>query len=390
MNPHTDLDIFAPTVDLPDDSDLVNPAAATLNVPADGELDRSFYLHNRLAGALACSWGPRIDPGATVQAAAFFSNSTGSLGLGGGYWWATDNQDTDKIRQTADWGATWSDVTVGLDTLACNDIDFDPSGNAVVPNNGSTTVYDYTIATGVWAHHTAVLTGTVHLPRVRYEPNLGIWLIFYNDTATGMNYFSSNDRVSWFSGSLPPAFTGAGTFTPHMGAGGGGFVVAFRSSSTHVQIAAGSGLGTGFQITTAMTSVTDCSDPVYSDEDSAWLIALYGVAGGHAATEFYKSLDGGLTWALVTTLSGSHIDIQQIANVGHLWVGISTTGLIVYSLDIGLHWRLAPMQATDPTATHRAMWAGGGGLMVLDYGGFATGSRATSIRLGNHLAPVLT
>jgi len=48
MNPHTDVDNFDDPVDQPDNSDLVTPAAATLNVPTSGALNRTRWLKNRL------------------------------------------------------------------------------------------------------------------------------------------------------------------------------------------------------------------------------------------------------------------------------------------------------------------------------------------------------
>ena len=226
-----------------------------------------------------------------------------------------------------------------------------------------------------------------------------------NDTTTGMRAATSPDRTTWTdrTGALPAGLNSpAGTYTAHIGAGGGYFVVAAKIAGTVIQLARASGAtpGTwnGTSITAnTITTLTDCSNPVYSDDDAAWIISLYGTAPGDFCTELWRSTDNGASWQLLKVLSNSGLKITWLANIGHLWVGLSIDGFLVYSMDAGYttplpgsNWYSAGMHVATNSATHLGLWSGGGGLMEIDWGGAAPNSRASSVRLGNLLTPALT
>ena len=390
MTPYVGNSANYPTsVSQPDNSDLVNPAAATLNTPTQGALDRTAYLHLRAATLPATSWFPQVSPASSCDNAAW--NPTA------GTWWTLGGGNADLVKSSLDYGKSWTSIAIGLDALTVYALDFDTAGNAVVTNTGSRTLYNWTASTSTWSHDTLALLGTVNKPLVKYDSVNAVWICFYNDTTTAMRAASSTDRIAWTdrSGQLPAAFASAGTFIAHMGVGNGRVVVASKLAGTTITMAtaATSALGSAWTsasiVAASLTTVTDCSNPIYSSEDGVWLISLYGQIGAANATEVWKSADGGQTWTRTVTLSSSGTRISWLANIGHLWAGLTVDGFIVYSLDVGVTWFPAGIKAATPSATNLSLWAGGGGLLVVDYGGSGPNTRA-SIRLSNQGAVALT
>ena len=397
MTPYAGNDAnFPTTVSQPDNSDLINPAAGTLNVPSQGTLDRTAYLHKRLAAAPACSWEPQVAMVSSCDNAAWSSK--------GGYWWACGGGNADLIKATPDYGKSWSSVVPGALGLLVYSLDFDLAGNACVVSTGGAAaqrIYSYTFATATWSVSGAGfgLIGTVNKARVRFESTNSVWACFYNDTTavTGaMRVSTSLDRVTWTdrTASLPSAFVVVTTQTPHIGVGGGNIVAAFKSSATTVNVAravaSAPTVWVGATITTTtITAITDCSDPAYSNEDATWQLAICGTTAGNNVTEFYKSTDGGQTWTLSATIATSGLRVGYLANLGHLFAGLSLDGFIVYSLDLGTTWFPAGMKCATPGATNVSLWSGGGGLLVVDYG-VGANSRTSAIRLSNLGAVALT
>ncbi len=388
---------FPVTVQVVDNSDLVNPAAATLNVSVQGLLDRTAYLHRRLAEAVPTSWEPAVTVASSCDNAAWSSKV--------GMWWAVGGGNADLIKQSNDYGKSWTNVVPGASSLSCYDLAFDSSNACVVGNTGSRTLYQFNGAT--WANVTNALTGTtIGKTRVRWSDRTAIWVVFHNDQTaiTGaMRITTSPDRTTWTDRTVswPAPFTTVGVIVPHLGAGGGSIVAAFKASATTVAVGRclDSVLATTVAATITVSTITaigDCSDPIYCPEDNAgaglWMIAVYGTAsaGTVNVTEFYTSTDGGQTWTLSSTLSSSGLRVIAIANLGHLWAGLSLDGFVVYSLNAGVTWYVAGTHVATASATNLGLWAGGGGLLEIDYGGSGPNSRVTSLRLYNQGAPALT
>lgn len=390
MTPRAGQNLFPITISWPDNSDLVNPAAATVNVGGQGVQDAVTYVHLRLATAPACSWEALIAIGAATDNAAWSTKA--------GIWWAVGGGNADRVNQSTDWGKTWTNINPGLGSLQNYSVDFDGSANAVVANDASRTVYNFTKSPSAWTSDTNVLIGTVNKPLVRFDPVNSIWCVFYNDTTAvtgGERAATSTDRIAWTdrSAALPAGLMTAGTYVSHMGAGGGFFVVAAKISGTTITGARSSGAtpGTwnGWTITAAViTTLTDCSNPVYSADDAAWLIALYGTTAGNGVTEIWQSTDNGLTWTRVSTIQTTAWKFIQLANIGHMFAALTIDGQVAYSTDIGVTWFLAGMQVVGSGATHTSMWSGGGGLMAFD--GVSANARGSAIRLSNLGTPALT
>lgn len=393
MHNHVDqADVYPIAVPQPDNSDLVTPPAPTLNAPTDGTLDRTAYLHKRLGTSPACNWNAGVSPLVALDNVRWNPAA--------GVWWAVGGANTDLVKSSIDYGKTWTSIAIGLDALAVFDLDFDAAGNAAIANHNSRTLYNWTASTSTWSHDLLAIIGTINKPRVRFDPVNSIWICFYNDTTavTGaMRAATSTDRITWTdrSAQLPSAFTVVGTFNARMGVGNGRVVVASKLAGTTITMASvattavAAAWSSASIVAAALTTVTDCSDPIYSAEDSAWLIALYGTIGVVNATEIWKSTDGGLTWTRTITIAASSVRVVQLANVGHVFVGLTIDGFTVYSLDVGATWFPAGVQVSASTATAHAMSSGGGGLMVVDYGGGSFGSRS-SVRLANQAAAALT
>ena len=400
MTPQAGNDANYPvTVQLVDNSDLVNPPAATLNVAPQGLLDRTAYLHRRLAEAVSTSWEPAVTTTSSCDNAAWSPK--------GGVWWACGGGNADLIKQTNDYGKSWTSVTPGASSLSCYDLAFDNSNNCVVGNNSSRSLYKFDGTT--WTSAVNALTGTtISKPRVRWSATSSVWVVFHNDqtAVTGaMRITTSPDRTTWTdrTASWPASFTSVVTAVPHLGTGGGAIVAAWKSSSSATTIAVGRCLDSALTTTVSatltvatITAIGDCSDPIYSTEDGTgaglWMIAVYGTsgAGTNNVTEFYTSADGGQTWGLASTLSSSGLRVITVTNLGHLWTGLSLDGFIVYSLNAGVTWYAGGTHVATAGATNLGMWAGGGGLLEIDYGGSGPNSRVSSLRLFNQGAPALT
>lgn len=381
-SPHVDLDEFAPTVDVPDNSDLPNPSAGALNVGTEGTLDRTNYLRRRREQELGQSWRARVVLAAQCDHLAWSPFI--------GQWWCVGGGNTDQYTMTNDYGLTWSNVSIGgLLTKACYDIAFDLAGDAMIANDGDVSIYVFDFSTTTWSSLTPALIGTVHHPRVAYDPVSTLWLFAYCDTTHGVRAAWTPDghTITDVTAQLPGSMASASTFDVHLGAGGGRFVVAAMLSGA-IKLASQSGgaLGSAWasaSITPAfLTTLTDCSDPVYSAENGKWAISLWGSTSGNPASEVWTSADGGMTWTHAATIGSSNLQLASLAAVGLSLYGLSLTGdATVFSNDMGATWYSGGVHVGTVSASKAILAAGGGGLLAIDHGGASVGSRATSVRI---------
>lgn len=298
-------------------------------------------------------------------------------------WYVCEDGGSDVVKYSLDFGQTWAALTItGGAALACFQLGVDGAGNLVIVNGSSTRIYTYTKAGGTWNNALTPLAGTPQSPHVFFESVSGLWVIYYYD-AIGLKYqvFTAPDRVTWTSdtASLPASFVSPTATSPHLGVGNGKAVVAGPYPANAVKLAWRSLGGAGWtEVTLASAlAITGLSDPVYNAADGTWMIAVYGTAAGKNETEFWRSVDDGVTWTLAATIANSSMQVKTLACSGVMWVGMTVDGFIVYSTDSGSTWFNAGIQAGSAAPTQNYLSGGGGGFLYTESNGTGNVMRAS-------------
>ncbi|HEY2369954.1 MAG TPA: sialidase family protein, partial [Polyangiaceae bacterium] len=301
-------------------------------------------------------------------------------------WWATASSTNDTVAVSKDFGHTWTDVTPGASGIALQSVAVDLAGNVVCVGHSSD-LYEFNASTSTWTHRAGAFASPT-LSEVAFEPVNGLWIAYENTGFAFMKVHTSTDRATWTDqGShLPAALGGDGVhfYQPRLGVGGGRIVVAILQNAGTVAVSGCAGTDpttwtTAATITPTITSPTAVSDPVYVASVATWFLAIVGSGASHAATEVWKSTDGGATWTKAATLGGTTraIALVQLAVLDRLVTGLDSAGVVVYSLDDGATWKISGTIGT-PGATARSLWAGDGGMIALDTGGAFDGVCSTA------------
>jgi len=378
--------IFPITISVLDDADLTAPVASTFNAAYEGVADRTQYLFDALAPNAAKSWFSLVSNGDKLTACAWDSF--------GCRWVAVSNQINDTLCFSEDGGNSWATQAPGTSGVKLQSVAVDSSGN-MVAGGTSATITTFAASSATWTTHALSIVSPSNTSVARDDTN-GLWIVFSTTEfggSTAGDVYTSPDRATWTTQSgVPSIFTaGDGVHTAqarHVGAGGGHAVLALMlNNKVYASGASTSAPGTWSAlatITPGMSTPSVCSKPVYLPSTGAFLIAIGGTNGGVKCSEIWQSLDFGATWTKLVTLGGTTtpnaIELQSLAVLSPMVVGLSDDGHIAYSLDGGTTWSRA-RKVGAASATIRAFAAGDGGLMYVDTDGTNNNSQA-SVRTG--------
>lgn len=372
---------LTPQFTAPEDGDLLD--AASVRVAIDTLADRSQFL-NLVSRGLNTRL--EVAEGAlSLLSALNFQIKTTSLGTlrGAGYdsysgrWYVVG--DTENVRVSTDNCLSFTATVIDaiFSNEHCHFIDFDNVGNAVVSTE-TRYIAELTYATSTWTKvdvKGSALGSAIPCPVV-YDPVHAKW-IWLTDTLVA----TSTNRTSWTVDDLDEAPLFNDNLTLHRMAcnRATGRVVASGvqtgGSLDLVVISSDDGGETWTDrasLNTAIASPT-VSSLVYHPARDEWLITL-GETSGAASGEVWRSVDGGESWTLATSLSAT--TIVHPAPHEDLWVAGArgTRSEIVVSDDGGASWRRI-RHVTD--ATLIGCYAAPGGLIAL-----TTGSAWPSLRSG--------
>jgi len=342
---------------VPDDGDAM--AAATFNVAYVALADRTENLRQRYEALrtehnamLTANYQAPVAPyGAANLRSAFFSPATQRwyvLGL------------TANVRSSFNGGLTWIPETLtGAAGESPKFGDCDNAGNVVISTD-TRYAFELNIATGVWSKPD-VRGGAITLYNgfVQYDPINARWCIFQDGVVR-----TSTNRTTWTAGTAAVGWAAAfSPGLPRMGCRKStGRLVAACIDGTTVRPGYSSNGGTSFTasttFTTGLASATDLS--VVPLGGTTWLITI-GKAQAAPAAEVWKSIDDGITWTLLTSLTNTGITNVAVAGPGagngELPPLISTSfdnissARTIMSLDGGATWRPLGLTSFGTTTT---------------------------------------
>lgn len=369
MNPHADLPIYADPVDLPDDPDLVTPAAATLNNAPASNLNRTAWLAE---GAFfsALNWADGGPTTHNLKRAAWSSLDEAWFGVGDG--------GTNFLEASYSFGRLWVDLASTLPTAkTLVDVAVNASDGSVVLLTGTRDTYKGTrTAFGVYTF-VLQLNGLTAAPSggsLDYEPTAALLVACYRVALTGHRLDTSSDGVTWLNRTLPAPFVAyAGTNSPEVGATAGRVVAIFPtalSGTAKIETAYSTDGGitwTGVTLTSGITAADMATGvritrPVYDATFVAWWFCIS--CTGTDMAEVWKSTNGGVTWTIAKTFTAKDVEAQAAALVGPVWAMLTKKGRLLISKDAGASWRWVACQ--DGIGANFTLRAGGGGAIVLN------------------------
>lgn len=303
-------------------------------------------------------------------------------------WYAIRFGSTTNYR-SADYGKAWSTTTLNVAPTAGADVAFDAAGNAVIVGLGATNVQDGTYVSYnsiTWANHAGQVSSYVGAVNVVYEPTNNLWCILGSISGSGSTAFTSANRTSWTSRTIPATWnTYAVDGYPFVGAGNGLVVAAFTSivgaAGTFRTMRSADGGATwsndqaivvnaGINIAGGATSLTR---PVWSAVDGRWYIAVNQISGTNRVQVF--SSPDAITWTSVALYTANDCEFSGgLVCLGSILVGIAADGRTYASWNKGANWFRCGSCGLAAPAIARA---GGNGLMIL-----ASSTTVASARFG--------
>lgn len=338
-------------------------------VSRPAEIDNYLYgnAFDAAQGALnavgelpALNWNGPIAIGATCISFAFSPTEQA--------WYACQAASTAAFR-SADWGRTWTAVT--LAATGANDIAVDTSGNICIVGSSGNVSEGPFVAYGtaiVWTNHAAVLANPPW--GVVYEPVSATWCAVCVNAGVAVTAYTSTNRAAWTLRSFAAGWTSANANTATLGAGNGILVATTVDSTTtfRTSISANGGvtwtndqqIAIGFTSTAAHAT----SRPAWSSVDGLWYIAV-STGSGTRKTAIFSSPDG-ITWTNRATLTTNDCQFNHLVVLGALLVAVNDDGRVFCSVNQGVNWfrcQLASIPST--TAQVQTVKAGSNGIAIL-------------------------
>jgi len=275
--------------------------------------------------------------------------------------------NTSFFSRTTDYRTSWNvtnEIGAGAQIVCWNGAcAIDPNGNIVIPGAGNASdgdkVTEYNGAT--WTKHAGVFSPNLLNPDVTYDPISGNWIVAGASLAGTLYVYTSTNRSAWTSRTAP-ALTWKNAI---LGSNDLGTVVMMCPASLL-------GFGTGSTGQVSFSSSTD-GGVTWTAEDfhtltfassgtspylgrPKWTGTKWIVVASNATdlkTYVLTSPDGA-TWTVVATLTS--VAITNVACVGELIAGVTSTGRVIFSTDDGVTW-----QWTDEdVSTWKVIHAGAG------------------------------
>lgn len=363
MNPHVDVPRYDDPVDLPQDADLVNPAAATINNAPANNLNRTAFLAEG-GYAAALNWSNGGASTHNLKRASFSELDQA--------WFAVGDGGNNFLEVSYDGGRSWVDLAASLATPKVL-VDVAVGLPDVVVMTSTRDVYKGQrggYASFTWPLQVNALSAAPTAGNVDYEPTSALYVALYRVGATGMRLDTSPDGVTWTARALPAAWSGyTGSDNPHLGAAPGRVVGVFPSvitSQTISVVYSTDGITyTAAPDLTSSIAVADftapiISRPVYDPRGFWWFTVSSSTAD---TSEVWKSTDG-VNFTQVATFADADVRIRSASMLGPWWAMCLDNGGIVVSKDLGATWRWVASNAG--TAANFNMRGGGGGALVVN------------------------
>lgn len=291
---------------------------------------------------------------------------------------------TAAVHYSPDGGLTLDNFGVpntSGEVLTCGDAD--ASGNMVVSSQSR---YVFRRTSGAWSRvDVAGASGGVYeLTQVVHDPVRDRWIWFVanvnqfaiktsNDGGATWTAASAMPAGNWLSDDLYRARLAVKKSTGRVVAIAQTFDGAVEAFAVATSDDGGVTWTTRANIVDTAAGESTRSDLTYDAGADAWYFAF----GKPGSGKLYRSVNDGVTWALVTALSTRCL--TSIACYGSMLVGLAETGeisTVAYSLDGGVTWIDSQLRASVASAPC-AVRAGLGDLMIAG-GGYVL----TSLRMG--------
>jgi hypothetical protein len=222
--------------------------------------------------------------------------------------------------------------------------DFAP-GNAsdiFAVSDGSNKSWIY--AAGVWTKVSLAVIGVSSYtkPNVSFEPVSGNWICFTGTGAGTELLFTTPDGLTGTSRTLPTGFNASNTNVT-VGVDGLGNAVAVNFDGTNIRFSYSTDGGVTWSASTSAAlgfasggfgAQGRFCTPIWNG--SMWMVVATKSTFSQSAV--YVSNDG-VTWTLQSSQGGAAVALQNLKNIGDLWVATNTAGnLLLFSVDSGVTW----------------------------------------------------
>lgn len=381
---------FPPSIPLL--SDATPPSASEINVPIETQTDRTAFLKaeaDKVRFLPAFHFNYAEATGVTESSRPFFVPSTRRWYMPAG----------GTLRLSRDGGNTWPEqfgidlVIDGHDTISG---DYDDGGAIVV-----TTEDRYVIQRSADGGSFTLIDVLGSDPgididsRVVYDPVHARW-VWFCAFVNALAVRHSTDRTTWTAATAPSSGTwgddhegGLARLACNRATGRIVAVAKVDGTATTASVATSDDGGATWTVRADITGLADSSDYaelVYNADEDEWLYSCGNTVT--ATSKVFRSVDGGATWTLVSTLTTWAM--RSIAALGNVWYGLASQSgqapTLVLSSDRGVTWRIAGMgtgSGSDGTVVASASF---GGLVLVEH----SHNVYTGLRVGTPDLGVLT